>query len=434
MTYRRLIIGAHRGTLGTDTFVWRPTSGESSFNTNLDPELRSFGDVPRPHRDLVAFAAAVFLADRTVPRPRSWHRAIELEVPVYDVARWEGQAEQLAETLELLSSDSWQLNFSQRPEPARRAVSERPEFDRILLFSGGADSLCGAVRSLANGDRLLLESHWDWPGHAAVQKDVARRLTRLFPDKVMRRQVQLQRRANQIGDGGRFGDEATRRTRSLLFLSLGLADGATDPTTPLWMAENGYAALNPPLAGERRGALSTRTTHPIVLTRVKSAITALGGQADFENPFAAMTKGEMYAEVAATLGESEAQKLLGLSHSCSHVRFAQGTGYPPATQCGVCFGCLVRRAAFRAAGLDDTTTYLHRVVPRVSQPHHLSATAESEVRTVRYAAARGISITDLLTVGLPADADIDVALGVAQRGLAELAAVVDAEPDLVAVQ
>lgn len=433
MTVRRLVIGMPEGALGTDTFAWRRTIGESSFNTNLDPELRSFGDVPRPHRDLVAFTTAVFLADRTVPRPKSWHRSIELEVPVYDVAGWEGQAEHFAKTLELLSSDSWQLSFSQRSEPAKRPVSQRPQIDRVLLFSGGADSLCGAVRSLAKGERLLLESHWDWPGHAAVQKDVTRRLRQLFPDQVVRRQVQLQRRANQIG-GGRFGDEATRRTRSLLFLSLGLADGAPDPTTPLWMAENGYAALNPPLAGERRGALSTRTTHPIVLTRVKSAIASLGGQADFENPFESVTKGEMYAEVASTLGKPEAEKLLGLTHSCSHVRFAQGTGYPPATQCGVCFGCLVRRSAFRAADLDDTATYLHKVVVPADQPHHLRATAESEVRTVRYAGARGISVTDLLTVGLPADADIDVALGVAQRGLAELAAVVDAEPDLAAVQ
>lgn len=433
MTFRRLLIGIPGGSLGTDTFAWSRTTGESSFNTSLDPELRSFGDVPHPHRDLVAFATAVFLADRTVPRPKSWRRSIELEVPVYDVAGWEGQAQYLAETLELLSSDGWQLSFNQRSEAAKRAISERSEIKRILLFSGGADSLCGAVRSLAHGERLLLESHWDWPGHAAVQKAVMGRLAQLFPGQLVRRQVQLQRRSNQIG-GGRFGDEATRRTRSLLFLSLGLADGAVDPPTPLWMAENGYAALNPPLAGERRGALSTRTTHPMVLTRVKSVIGSLGGQADFENPFEYMTKGEMYAEVAAVLGKDEAEKLIGLSHSCSHVRFAQGTGYPPVTQCGVCFGCLVRRAASYVAGLDDTATYLHKVIARSEQPHHLRATAESEVRTVRYAGARGISVSDLLTVGLPADADIEVALGVAQRGLAELTAVVDAEPDLAAVQ
>jgi hypothetical protein len=231
-----------------------------------------------------------------------------------------------------------------------------------------------------------------------------------------------------------FEDEATRRTRSLLFLSLGLADASIEPGAPLWIAENGYAALNPPLAGERRGALSTRTTHPLVLSRVRDAVLSLGGRADFENPFASMTKGEMYADSATALGKEDAERMLTMSHSCSHVRYAQGTGYPPATQCGVCFGCLVRRAAFHAADMTDTTTYLHKDIPRDQQPRHLWATAEAEVRTVRYAAQRGIDGADILSAGLPEDAIVEDAVRVAQRGLAELAAVVDVERDLRAVR
>src|SRR5207248_1472652 len=157
----------------------------------------------------------------------------------------------------------WGLSFTQRPDPPKQNASVHPEVDRVLLFSGGADSLCGAIRSLANGERLRLVSHWDWGGHADVQKTLVRRLRMRFPNRVLHRVVRLSRRSTQIG-GGNFGDERSRRTRSLLFLSLGLADASVDPMGPLWIAENGYAALNPPLAGERRGALSTRTTHPLV--------------------------------------------------------------------------------------------------------------------------------------------------------------------------
>jgi 7-cyano-7-deazaguanine synthase in queuosine biosynthesis len=429
VTFRRLVIGPSVGRLGTDTFAWRSTRDESSFHTNLDPELRWLGDVPLAHRDLVAFATAVFLADRTVGRPRGWRRSIELEVPVYDVARWEALADHFTGLLELLSSDTWRLSFTPRTQPKKLEVSEHPEVDRVLLFSGGADSLCGAIRSLANGERLLLVSHWDWAGHAGVQNVLVRRLAVKFPKQLVHRVVHLSRRRTQIG-GGTFGDEATRRTRSLLFLSLGLADASVAPVAPLWIAENGYAALNPPLAGERRGALSTRTTHPLVLSRVQDAVRQLGGRAEFENPFASMTKGEMYTECAAAIGKGDAEKVLALSHSCSHVRYAQGTGYPPATQCGVCFGCLVRRAAFHAAGLADTATYLNKAIAPVHQPHHLRATAESEIRTVRYAGSRGLDVADILSVGLPEGMDIDDALRVAQRGLAELAAVVEVEPDL----
>jgi hypothetical protein len=147
-----------------------------------------------------------------------------------------------------------------------------------------------------------------------------------------------------------------------------------------------------------------------------------------------MTKGEMYASAAARLGKEYAEKILAMSHSCSHVRYAQGTGYPPETQCGVCFGCLVRRAAFHAARMVDNSTYLHKAVPPAKQPHHLRATADSEVRAVRYASERGIKVADILSVGLPDDVEIDDAVSVAKRGLSELAAILDAEPDLRAVR
>lgn len=126
----------------------------------------------------------------------------------------------------------------------------------------------------------------------------------------------------------------------------------------------------------------------------------------------------------------EATKLLSMSHSCPHVRWATGTGYPPDTQCGVCFGCLVRRSAFLAAGLDDQTTYLHTAMPQQDRPARLQRAARQEVLTVRYAGRRGVSAADVLSAGLPAEASLDDAVSLAARGLAELNAIVDAAPDL----
>ncbi len=372
----------------------------------------------------------MFLSDRTVRRRAGWRRAIELQVPVIRPRRWAGLATDAAHVLDLLSGDDWTLRFVARPSPRgpEPAAAPRGEpVDRVLLFSGGADSLCGAVESLASGERLLLASHWDWTGHAGVQRALAGELEALFPGQVQLRQVRLGTTASQ-------GVESTRRTRSLLFLALGLAHAAASPGASLWMAENGYAALNPPLAGERRGALSTRTTHPLVLHELKAVVTAAGGLADFSNPFDAMTKGEMFDRVADHLGKTRATALLARSHSCSHVRYAAGTGYPPQTQCGVCYGRLVRRAAFAAAGMADATTYLHQAIRPSEQPPHLRETAHTEVVAVRYARTRGVDAAALLAVGLPDTVPIEAAVDVAQRGLAELGAVVDAEPDLAAIR
>lgn len=436
MTSCRLIIGGRwprSRPLTTGEFVWRAASHETSFHTSLGPQLATIGDVPEPNVDLVSLAVLTFLADRTVRRPsKGFEREIELDLPVYDIDGWRALAPHIVATLEILTADSWTLDFRKRTTASPKKVAERPEVDRVLLFSGGADSLCGAVRSLAAGEALLLVSHWDWGGHSAYQRRLASWLADRFPNQVHLQQHQIQRSSRQLG-GGSFGEEPTRRSRSLMFIALGLAHASIETRVPLWVAENGYAALNPPLAGERRGALSTRTTHPVVLGRLQRVITAVGGHGDLGNPFAAATKGEMYAEVAELLGKDEAGRLLSMSHSCAHVRWATGTGFRPDTQCGVCFGCLVRRSAFLAAGLEDRTTYLHAAIEPNLQASGLRQAARQEILTVRYAGSRGVTEADLLSMGLPDDVPLDEALDVANRGLRELAAVVDSAADLARV-
>lgn len=434
MTDRSLLIPARaltRTDLAESEFVWRPHQSETSFLTNLEPDLASIGEVPDSNADLLSVALVAFLADRTIRRPgKGWARSVDLTLPVYNAAVWESTAEATTGLLEMLTGDQWTVTFRERRQRRSADPTERPSADRVLLFSGGADSLCGAVRALEAGDRVILVSHWDWPGHSQYQSDLTARLESRYPGQVLHRQHRVGRRGKQILSGARFGDEPTRRSRSLLFLALGLAYAAVDPSLPLWIAENGYAALNPPLAGERRGALSTRTTHPAVLDGVAILASTAGGHADLSNPFETMTKGEMYREVRDAIGADAASELLSASHSCSHVRWAIGTGLPPATQCGVCFGCLVRRSAFLAADVPDETLYIHTAIAHDQLQPWMQAAAHREIETVRYAGLRGVRPVDLLAIGLPDRVDVDEAVAVAQRGLNELTSCVDTLPDL----
>ena len=67
--------------------------------------------------------------------------------------------------LNFLTGDRWTLGFRSRPNafarlvPARLSRSRGASFDSVSLFSGGLDSLIGAIDLLEAKDGPLLVSH-----------------------------------------------------------------------------------------------------------------------------------------------------------------------------------------------------------------------------------------------------------------------------------
>ena len=427
MTTKRLWVGAVPDPLTIDDFVWRRTAdGPQSFSSSIEPHLAELGTVPSINRDAVWLAAMVFLADRTAPRPKGWQRELQVVVPSTNPDIWNAAKNDIDEMLSFLTSDVWKTTFIPHDlKGITRRHAEPPQdsaSDVVCLFSGGADSVCGAVDALAKGHSVSLVSHWDWAGHSGMQSKLVADLRRLFGVEIEHVRVNLGRSAKQLG-GASFGDETSRRSRSLLFVSLGLAVASARGMVPLWVAENGFTSLNPPLASERRGALSTRTTHPEFLGRCRRIMQAVGAHTDFTSLYSHFTKGEMFTSVARLIGQENASMLLSDSHSCSHVRWAGDYGYPPNTQCGVCFGCLVRRAAFVTAGLDDRTTYLATSLPQPDLDRFLKSRGRSEIETMRYAVGRQFGPADVLALNLPDDYDLEGALDLVRRGFRELAAI-----------
>ena len=86
-----------------------------------------------------------------------------------------------------------------------------------VLFSGGLDSLSGAVETLASTDAsLVLVSHQSQPGTKQVQRELAQALNARFPG-----------RATLYGfectlTGVRAAEE-TQRSRSFLYCAIGFA-------------------------------------------------------------------------------------------------------------------------------------------------------------------------------------------------------------------
>jgi 7-cyano-7-deazaguanine synthase in queuosine biosynthesis len=368
------------------------------------------------------FVRSAAYADRSVLRRgggSNWsRREILLTVPVTDAAAWAAVREQWEGLLAFLSGDSWSLTFRNTRLPAEHVAEYAyPGAERVVLLSGGADSAIGALLSQHKlGDRKqLLFSHVGATNIAPRQREVAERIAKLTgSNELPHRQVRFSRRAVQP-DGSTLPDERSTRTRSLLFIALGLALACIEEVD-LHIPENGFASLNVPLGADQRGSLSTRTTHPYFLGELGRLATAAGAHAPVSNPMSTMTKGEMFASVGELVGKKAATSFLSLTHSCGHTGH-RSLGYPVLSHCGVCFGCLLRRASFKASKIKDQTKYLSDA----GDARLAAYLQDKSMRTSLHAfLSRGLRAPDLLTLNLPDTYSLSDAKSLIERGMREL--------------
>lgn len=402
------------------TFLW--AAGErSSFETALGPSLGRLGPVSKPNIEFVRLAVGVMAADRSTPRRlggSNWsRREISLSVPVFEPDRWQAISDRLTPLVNFLTGDLWEFEFvasrsSKEPPKGRPAVAVR-----AVLLSGGADSAVGALlsRSSLSEDQHVLVSHLGATNLSPVQQTVARQVEALFPNGKQRHvQITLTRRQRRL-DGSPFPQEFSTRSRSLLFLSLGLAVASIDGAE-LWVPENGFASLNPPLAPDQRGSLSTRTTHPAFLAGLRELLPEAGVHADLRNPFEALTKGEMYRQAADLAGAEQAARFLSSTHSCAHTGH-RSFRFSIRLHCGVCFGCLVRRSAFLASGLTDSTEYLTSIADPRLQRYLADKSME---RPIQEFIDRGVGPADIAALSLPMSYSARAALDLCRRAIEEL--------------
>lgn len=405
-----------------EIFLWT-RGGRTTFTGLTDPQLAGLGAVNPRNVDLVRIALGVLAADRSVLREgggSNWNaREFDLTVEVHDPVVWESHAEQLARTVGFLSGDHWAFSFTQARAAEEPGLPiDEEHHDRTVLLSGGADSAAGALISavdLGSDHSQSLVSHFSSTAISPVQQEVVSAIAELVPGiRQGHRQFHLHRGSKRL-DGSSFRSETSTRSRSLLFIALGLAVAERAGST-LWIAENGFASLNPPLGPDRRGSLSTHTTHPRFLRDLSALLQSVGGFGQIENPFETLTKGEMFRRVANAVGVDAASAYLSNTNSCSHTD-ARYSGAPVRSSCGVCFGCLVRRAAFLASGVPDATTYL---VDDPAGRYDTFVRQKSIVEPLRDFVDRGIRARDVMAMSLPEGYAAHDALALSQRGVEEL--------------
>ncbi|MDI6852850.1 MAG: hypothetical protein QME75_04500 [Deltaproteobacteria bacterium] len=294
-------------------------------------------------------AMAVWAADKLVPRstsPDAWTRDIALSLPAS--SSWAVQPARLAQLLNFLTGDNWSLNFREAPVDLGFAAPWPHDWlpHAVVLFSGGLDSLAGAIDRLEGGERLILVSHYDFGQLASVQQRLAFSLREHYgPDRL-----------HHLGIRVQFPEvrELTLRSRSLLYLAQGLtAAAAFGPDTPVVVPENGWISLNPPLTLNRLGAYSTRTTHPYFLAGLTGLWQEAGISHTLANPYQGLSKGEMLAQCR---NRNLLERLFPLTISCARPEVGRWQGRGTGA-CGYCYPCLMRRAALNRLGWDDGRAY-----------------------------------------------------------------------------
>ncbi|MFF2622996.1 queuosine biosynthesis protein queC [Oerskovia jenensis] len=397
---------------------WPTSPGATdTIQSGLGWWLQTHGDLPNAAVDLVRVAGAAYAADRLSDRPASFTRRLDLTVEVSDPTRWEGgPADQFAQLLCWLTGDTWELNLiqDQTPKPDRAPNSGAAEqADSVALLSGGLDSYLGALHLLeAREQAPLFVGHYD--SATAVrhaQNTIRAWLQSSYPSAPSYTQIEF----SQVGQK----KESSSRSRSLLFVALGVAIATSRNADTLFVPENGFTSLNLPLHPNRAGALSTRSTHPETFYRINTLLQTINLPVEVANPFADYTKGEEMRLVAGTHPPTGWEHIAGLTVSCSKLDGARIKGGNSTLNCGLCYACVTRRGAFIAAGVTDRTIYLVDTLPP-SGRQELLERRYSDRAAISYATARGID-EDAIDAGTwPPDADLDAIENLAHRGLAEL--------------
>jgi len=124
----------------------------------------------------------------------------------------------------------------------------------------------------------------------------------------------------------------------------------------------------------------------------------------------------MFARVAGLVGTDTASDFLSATHSCGHTGH-RSFKISPLQHCGVCFGCLLRRASFKAAHVNDRTGYLSSRTADRPDAYLRSKSMEPPLRAFL---TRGLRPSDLASLTLPTGYTTAAARDICERAIAEL--------------
>ena len=368
---------------------WLDDKAQSTIYLTQHGPLGRLGAHTEAAQDLLAVAVAVYCADRFIVRTDQadgWTRHIQLDVPVRRPDRWDNDL--LQEAISFLTGDHWRIKLRVgRPHPGLRTTDAAlASSDSAALFSGGVDSLAWAFETRHSDESMTLVSYFN-EGPTAHRQDQL--IAELGADRPHCR-FRIQRIKTDRSDSSPDYSDRTTRSRSLLFLALGLLVARAHGAERLQMAENGYIAVNVPLHDGRIGSLSTRSAHPQFVDSLNRLIADADLGAKVENPYLLMTKGD----VAERLVEHSPEAAWA-TISCAHPAAGRWRRLSFGN-CGYCYPCIIRQAGFHRIGGDRT---VYSVDPFTDISLYDKSAQSSDARAVARFLLDPVRVGDIMATG-----------------------------------
>ena len=330
-----------------------------------DVHSKMFRSVPPLFHDLLELATYVYSADQVVRRGADdvdsfgdgWRRDLHFVVPVRDPDFWNGAQvkETLCSTLGFLSDDQYQFDFVKLDQDHQ--FQDYLEFndtqqmygmpEQVVMFSGGLDSLAGAIDEVVNQKRrVLLVTHKSTSKlnkrHRTLEEMLAEKAGGNVPHRISVR----------VHKTKELNHEYTQRSRSFLYVSIGATIARMLGLKSVRFYENGVISLNLPVCAQVVGGRATRTTHPKVMKGFQDIISLVAGEPfTVENPYIWKTK----ADVVKVITDAGCHDLIRHSMTCTHTWEMTNQH----THCGGCSQCIDRRFAVLAAKADHLDPVEH---------------------------------------------------------------------------
>ncbi|MBD3343286.1 MAG: hypothetical protein GF353_29590 [Candidatus Lokiarchaeota archaeon] len=309
--------------------------------------------------DLLEIASLVYAADQVAKRGskkdigegKYWRRELRFIIPVREYKIWKQKEVLLAleEVLGFLSEDDYTFEFQQQKEES--GISQYLDFgsggcsgfeaEELVLFSGGLDSLGGAIQEIVvNEAKTLLVSHRSSKKTDPRQQKIVKLLEGYIPNgNFLHIPV-------WVNKDSKITKEDTQRTRSFLFISLASAVASVFNLNRIRIYENGITSINLTNIEHMIGARASRTTNPKVLKGFEKLLNIITEKKiEVENPFIWKTK----AEIVNLIGDRHLGIIMKQAISCSRT-MASSNKHP---HCGRCFQCVSRRFATLASEYPD---------------------------------------------------------------------------------